>query len=387
MIDRNTNMGNQKCRVCGQEIFAEPLLHYDNMPSAAQYLPSARELKIEKGVALEVCQCSGCGLVQLGNDPVPYFKEVIRASAFSDEMKAFRHKQFKDFIRQNSLKGKTVIEIGCGRGEYLSIMNRAGAKVSGLEESAESVAYCIGRGLKVSKGFIDKASACLPKAPYDAFYMMSFLEHLPDPSSTLKGIYNNLTADGIGLVEVPNFDLILRQKLWAEFIGDHLCYFTKETLTSTLSLNGFQILDCSEVWHDYIISAIVKKRERYDLSQFKEQRRKIKIEIEGYLRRFRNKGVAIWGAGHQALAVIALTEIAGKIKYVVDSATFKQGKFTPATHLPIVQPDLLNSDPVEAIIIMAASYSDEVAMIIRQKYAKTIKIAILRANGLEEIDG
>jgi len=109
------------------------------MPRAAQFLPDAESLENDKGVDLEVCQCSGCGLVQLSNDPVPYYKEIIRAAAFSEEMKGFRMKQFTNFIQKCSLKGKKVIEIGCGRGEYLSIMQQFGIEAYGLEHSEESV--------------------------------------------------------------------------------------------------------------------------------------------------------------------------------------------------------------------------------------------------------
>ena len=91
------------------------------------------------------------------------------------------------------------------------------------------------------------------------------------------------------------------------------------------------------------------------------------------------------GAGHQALAIISLTNLAGKIRYVVDSAPFKQGKYTPATHLSIVSPDALESDPVDAVIVMAASYSDEVARIIRQKFDRNINISIVRDFGLESV--
>ena len=108
-------------------------------------------------------------------------------------------------------------------------------------------------------------------------------------------------------------------------------------------------------------------------------------EIEKYLSHFKNKKVAIWGASHQALAILSLLDLSDRIEYVVDSAAFKQGKFTPATHLPIVAPDKLNSDPVDAVIVMAAGYSDEVAGMIRQKFSKNINISILRDFGLEII--
>jgi len=355
------------------------------MPKAAQFLPDAESLEKDKGVALEVCQCSGCGLVQLSNGPVPYYKEVIRAAAISEEMKKFRRMQFGNFVKKYSLKGKKVIEIGCGCGEYLSIMQQFGGEVYGLEQSRESVKQCVKNGLRVAQGFVDSSMYKLDYAPFDAFYILNFLEHLPDPNSTLRGIYHNLTDDAVGLVEVPNFNMILRNKLFSEFIGDHLFYFTKETLSTTLSLNGFEIIECNELWHDYIISATVKKRKKLDISHFYKYQSKLKNEIEEYIHRFKDKNVAIWGAGHQALAVISLTNLADKIKYVVDSAPFKQDKYTPATHIPIVSPDALDSDPVDAVIVMAASYSNEVARIIQQKYGRNINVAILRNFGLEVI--
>lgn len=374
-----------KCRICGHKFFPEPLLRYGNMPGAAQFLPDAEALASDQGVDLEVCQCSGCGLVQLSNDPVPYYQEVIRAAAFSEEMKDFRRRQFAGFTQKFSLQGKKLIEIGCGRGEYLSIMRECGPEAYGLEYSEESVLQCTRNGLRVSRGFIAGSNDKLDHAPFAAFFMMSFLEHLPDPKSTLKGIGNNLTDGAVGLVEVPNFDMILRNKLFSEFIRDHLFYFTRETLTATLCQNGFEIIDCNEVWHEYIISAAVEKRKKLELSDFYQYQAKLKNEIEEYIRRFQDKKVAIWGAGHQALAVISLINLSDKIRYVVDSAPFKQNKYTPATHLPIVSPDNLSSDPVDAVIVMAASYSDEVAMIMRQKFDSKINIAILRDFGLEVI--
>ncbi len=378
-------MGQNRCRVCGHEFFKEPLLKYSNMPCYAQYLPDAESIESDKGVDLEVCQCSGCGLAQLSNDPVPYYKEVIRAAAFSEEMKDFRIKQFSNFVEKYLLKRKKVIEIGCGNGEYLSFMQQCGVEAYGLEYLKKSVMECVKNGLKVSKGFIESATDRLNDSPFGAFYILNFLEHLPNPNSTLRGIYNNLTDDAVGLVEVPNFDMILRNKLFSEFIGDHLFYFTRGTLSMALNLNGFEIIDCNEVWYDYIISAVVRKKGKIDMSHFYEHQEQLKNEIEEYIRRFKDKRVAIWGAGHQALAVISLTNMADKIRYVVDSAAFKQGKYTPATHIPIVPPEALESDPVDAVIVMAAGYSDEVARIIRRKFDRDINIAILRDFGLEVV--
>jgi 2-polyprenyl-3-methyl-5-hydroxy-6-metoxy-1,4-benzoquinol methylase len=371
-----------QCRVCHHRFFEKPLLRYEQMPQAAQYLPDAASLTSERGVTLEVYQCTGCGLVQLNSDPVPYYREVIRASAFSPEMREFRLRQFAHFVERFSLRGKKVLEIGCGHGEYLSLMAQAETAAYGLEQSAEAVAHCRQQGLRVFQGFIEGAEVELPHAPYAGFFILNFLEHLPDPGAILRGIYHHLSDEGRGLVEVPNFEMMLQKKLFTEFIADHLCYFTKETLIRTLGLNGFEVLECQELWHQYILSAVVQKRKALDLSSFASGQRQLQTEVAAYLVRFAPGRVAVWGAGHQALAALSLLDIGPRVKYVVDSAPFKQGKYTPATHLPIVSPEMLQQGGVEAIIVMAASYSDEVAQIIKERYP-TINVAILREVGLE----
>ena len=275
-----------------------------------------------------------------------YYKDVIRAAAVSPEMGEFRSGQFRGFVERFGLQGKKVIEIGCGRGEYLSIMQQCGVRAYGVEHSKSSVEQCTAAGLAVSCGFVEGGDCRLAEAPFDAFFILNFLEHLPRPTATLAGIANLLAPEAVGLVEVPNFDMVLRTKLFAEFIADHLFYFTKETLATTLRLGGFEVLDCTRSvarLHDFCYRE--EEEAALDLSPFREQMTQLRAGIESYLRRFAAGRVAVWGAGHQALALIALLGLAERIAYVVDSAPFKQGKFTPATHVPIVSPETLDTQP------------------------------------------
>ena len=69
--------------------------------------------------------------------------------------------------------------------------------------------------------------------------------------------------------------------------------------------------------------------------------------------------------------------------FVIDSAVFKQGKYTPASHIKVVSPETLKTrSDVGAVIVMAASYSDEVAGILKRDYPN-IQTVILREYGLE----
>ncbi|MEO6235393.1 MAG: class I SAM-dependent methyltransferase [Vicinamibacterales bacterium] len=371
------------CRLCRRALFEAPLLRYTNMPRVAQFLPDASSVQSDRGMDLTIRQCSGCGLVQLTDDPVSYYKDVIRASGLSPEMRAFRDEQFRGFLERFSLAGKKVVEIGCGRGEYLSVLKAAGADAIGLEHSEASVAACRAAGLNVSQGFVGSAEEQIAGAPFDAFLILNFLEHHPDPNTTLRGIHGQLRDGGMGLVEVPNFDMMLHERQFAEFMSDHLSYFTKDTLTTALSINGFEMVSCTEEFHRYILSAVVRKRRILNVSDFDAQQARRRDEVHAYVRRFAPKSVAIWGAGHQALALMSLLDLGDKIRYVVDSAPFKQGRFTPATHLPIVAPSALATDPVEAVIVIAAGYSDEVARIIRSTCSPHLDVSIWRESGLE----
>jgi len=382
-------MGSQKkqtiCKVCSKELFTVPLLEFANMPKSAQKLPSQKELSFDSSVDLKIFQCSGCGLVQLATEPVPYYREVIRATGISSEMTQFRKEQFQKFAEKYNLSDKSILEIGTGKGEFLSIMNEFIPNCFGIEYAEESVQVCKKKNLNVSQYFFNKSTDKIENSPFDAFYILSFLEHIPNINAFLEAIKNNITEDGIGIIEVPNFDMILKNNLFSEFIADHLYYFTKETLTSTLNINGFDVLEIDEIWHNYIISATVKKREPLKLDRFKIQQEKVKFEIHEFINKFGKGKVATWGAGHQAFAILSLCKLEDKIKYIVDSAEFKQNKFSPATHIPIVSPDVLTNNTVEGIIVMAGSYSDEIVKILKHLNIDELQIAVLRDYGIEKV--
>ena len=375
-----------KCRVCKSNCFDSPLLRYTNMPSSAQGFPDLKSLKNDNGSDLNLFQCSSCGLVQLSEKPVSYYKEVIRASSFSSEMKRFRSEQFVSWVDKYNLKGKSILEVGCGRGEYLSIFKQTEVSLAhGIEYSKESVSSCINSELSVTKGFFGDENFVLPKQKYDGFICLNFIEHWPNPNKVLAHLKKNLSEDAIGIVEVPNFDMILKQGLYSEFISDHLLYFTKDTLIFMLNYNGFEVIECSVIWHDYILSAVVRKRKRIDLSLLKSRKLNVETELNSFIDKFEKKEVAIWGAGHQSLAVMSLAKLENKIRYVVDSAPFKQGKYTPATHFPIVAPIELVNNPVKAVIIIAASYSNEVAYIMKNTYQHIKYVVIVEDTGLRVI--
>ena len=373
-----------KCRCCGQDLPAKALLEYRNMPKSAQFFPDAEAASTECGVELRLHQCRFCGVLQLAGEPVPYYREVIRATRVSPEMREFRIGQFSRWIEKYHLQGKRIVEIGCGAGEFMEMMDAAGTKPCGIEYSKTLAERAIADGYQVWPVFIESEKTRIPEGPYDAFYILSFLEHNPSPSANLRGIANNLKEGAVGLVEVPDVDMILREHLYSEFIQDHLLYFTEDTLRRLLEWNGFEVLSCDSIWHGYVISAEVRKRRQIDVSAFLHKQEAVKHDVDAFLSNMEGRQLitAVWGAGHQALADLSLLDMAARIRCVLDSADFKQGKMTPATHIPIVSPGVLDNGEIGAVLVIAGSYSDEILRILREKYPKVLR-AVLKNDGVE----
>ena len=69
------------------------------------------------------------------------------------------------------------------------------------------------------------------------------------------------------------------------------------------------------------------------------------------------------------------------VDFVLDSADFKQGYYTPATHIKIVAPSEMISEGINMVIIMAGSYSEEISRIMDKDYPN-IEWRILGSDGL-----
>ncbi len=351
------------------------------MPAAAQHLPDASVP--DKSVDLNVRQCAGCGLIQLDGPPVPYYREVIRAAAFSPEMGEFRRAQLRDWLTRYNLR--RVLECGCGRGEYLRLLDGTGIDAHGVEFGENSVQHCRADGLKVEKLYWETGKEMHPAAPFDGFFILNYLEHLPNINEYLRGIAGNLREGGTGLVEVPNFDMILANNTFAEFTTDHLYYFTEKTLASTMERNGFDVLASRTLWYGYILSMEVRKRPAANFSGFESAREKLAKQLNALVDQYGVADSAVWGASHQAFAVLALAGLHKKLRCVIDSAPFKQGKLTPATHIPIVAPESIKPGELKLLIVIAGGYSTEVAKLARQRFGRDFPIYVLRENELEHL--
>jgi 2-polyprenyl-3-methyl-5-hydroxy-6-metoxy-1,4-benzoquinol methylase len=349
------------CKICSNKIEQECVIfQIHDAPVSAQNLPTINQylLKTHKS-PLELFQCSYCGHYQLCSEPVSYWREVITAAGLSPMMRAFRRKQFSHWIKNYNLENKEIVEFGCGEGLLLDILSECKTFSVGIEAGRELATKGQQKGRNIIKGHLLDNEGLASNV--GAFICINHLEHIPLPLDFMRQIKACCIEGAIGILEVPNFEKDIAENKSYNLIRDHLSYFTKRTLSLIIQLAGFEILSLKEVWHGDDLEAIIQVPNKTKC--FKSQQGVNVVDALNYTFINIEGSVAIWGASHQALTLLAMTH-STNVKWIADSAVFKQGKVDPIRGIPIVSPDEMLSKKPENIIVLAAGYSNEIRNIL-----------------------
>jgi len=150
-------------------------------------------------------------------------------------------------------------------------------------------------------------------------------------------------------------------------------------LINALQINGLEVIKIQTIFDDYILSVTVKNthtkirkplfKNNFDIKLIGKNLQKSKKQVKIFFKIFRNKSFIIWGAGHQALTFISHFKIKKYIKYIIDSADFKQNKFAPGSNLKIKSPQVLGKEKkIKNILVLAGGYNTEIIKILKKNY-------------------
>jgi SAM-dependent methyltransferase len=370
------------CRICRAPLGSTPELRLPNTPRGTQYFLTEDQLAHDFGLTIDLFSCRFCGHVQLAGEPVLYSNDCTSATGLSPAIQEHRNQQAKMLVERFQLRDRAVLDAGCGDGYFLKMLQSAGANPTGLEPSGKARATGDLPGLRIIDGMVSR-DQLIAGAPYDAFVTFHVLEHVPDPLDFLQGLQRSLIDDGIGLVEVPSLERILERKGFFDFMPDHLSYFSLSTLRLTLELSGFDVLDAYRDWNGEHAVAVVRKRKNVSLRGLQSSMTALVNVLNEYAVSHVEAGhrVAVWGASHHALPLLAKLDCS-KLEYVIDSAPYKQMRFTPLSHLRVVPPTILAEDPVDAVIIIAPRYQAEILAQLRVEIGFLGTIAMISDDSL-----
>ncbi len=146
--------------------------------------------------------------------------------------------------RQTSLRGLTVLDVGCSNGLFLEAALARGAIVRGIEPEAVHVQASRAKGLPVDHGFFPQDLG--DRGPYDIVAFNDVFEHLPSPDRAIGEVERLLKPGGHAMINLPSRDGVLYrlatvmdaagfpgpfERLWQKgFPSPHVSYFSPATL-------------------------------------------------------------------------------------------------------------------------------------------------------------
>jgi len=191
------------------------------------------------GEAFPVVRCGRCGLSYVHPRP-----SIERLSHYYPEAYyGKRHPFFANFMNDLRVRklprlrgAQRLLDIGCGRGDFILRCRARGWSVAGVEQSHSPVI-----ALKAALGidvYEPDDLASIAAESFDVVTLWHVLEHLPDPASTLAEVRRILKPGGTVLIEVPNFggwDSRLGGPTWFHLdVPRHLFHFEREPLSRLL---------------------------------------------------------------------------------------------------------------------------------------------------------
>jgi SAM-dependent methyltransferase len=327
--------------------------------------------------------CGTCGLISnIAFDATlhEYSTRYEETQGFSSTFAAF-HKQLAEaLIARYKLHGKDIIEIGCGKGEFLALLCEGGDNRGiGFDP-----AYVSARNTSPAKDrmrFVnDLYSEKYTDIHGDFVCCKMTLEHIPAVSSFVSTVRRSI-GDRLGTIvffQIPEVRRILQERAFWDVYYEHCSYFSKGSLARAFRGSGFDVV---ELWTDYddqylMIEAHPRTGapapplpEEDDLELLRTDIAGFVAGIEGFLAHWRErlatyrregKRVVLWGAGSKGVAFLTKLGVTDEIAYAVDINPYKKGTFMAGTGHPIVLPEFLKDYRPEEVIVMNPIYCDEI---------------------------
>ena len=329
--------------------------------------------------------CGECGFISnLDFDPerIMYSEDCEESQGCSPTFNRFLEQTAEDLVNAYDLHGKNIIEIGCGKGEFLRIVCGLGQNTGLGFDPAYDPSRDMGREDKNIKFIKDYYSEKYTGCHGDMVCCRMTLEHIANTHEFVSMIRRSI-GDRLEMnvfFQVPNMVRVLRDYAFEDIYYEHCSYFSPGSLSRLFRQCGFEVLDLRIVYEEqYIIleARPVKTIEQdvcipdqeEDVSTLAGLVRTFKAKYAGTMEEWagiiksgigKKKKIVLWGSGSKAVSFLTGLKIYDEIEFVVDINPRRQGTYMAGTGQRIVSPDFLKDYRPDIVIIMNPIYFDEI---------------------------
>ncbi|MFB9914240.1 class I SAM-dependent methyltransferase [Rhizobium paknamense] len=264
-----------------------------------------------------------------------------------------------------------MLEIGCGKGEFIDLLDQLNALDSALGFDPSATPRNDGSIRIVSNYFSSETMSEVP-ATVNVVCSRHTIEHISDPRRFIAPIAELVRARKLRLfLETPDVSWILDHVAFEDFFYEHCSLFSPASMARLLSEFGLTCRTESVYNGQYMWTEAWPATERHaDLPHVLEKGAAFRAHYEAEIGSWRQKTaelsqkgpLAIWGAASKGVTFALLMD---KVSYAIDLNEAKQNCFLPVSGKPILSPAAARETGVRSIIIMNPNYAEEIRQLTR----------------------
>lgn len=333
---------------------------------------------------LELAFCDACGFAfnQLFDEAaMRYSSDFEESQHFSAVFNAFSRSLTREIVERCDIEGKRIVEIGCGKGEFLAELCREGnATGIGIDP-----AYRADPGRRLQLGPVEFLVE--PFGPQhgtlnaDVLLCRHTLEHIAAPGDFVRSLRDLVDGwdDPWVVFETPDFARVLRDCAFWDIYYEHCSYFSLGSHARLFRREGFDIDEVMLAYQDqYIVQYARPARAQHGhATSAEDDLQAMRALADAFPERVRRtqalwrerigtahdagQRVVLWGGGSKAVSLLTTLDLGPEVVAAVDINPYKQGKFMPGTGHPVVAPQALVELRPDLVIVMNPVYINEVS--------------------------
>lgn len=351
------------------------------MPVYCNVLHESREAALSAPTGdMDLHFCAGCGhLFNAAFDErrVAYSGEYENSLHYSGRFREYAESLAQRLVELYRLRGKTVVEIACGQGDFLQLL----CVLGGNKGIGFDPGYMPGRGQTtggVDLTFVqDHYSDAYGHQPADFICCRHALEHIHRPRELLSMLRRVIGERDTPLFfEVPNVRFTLEDLGIWDLIYEHCGYFSESSLRSVFERTGFQVEQIESEFGGQFLALhgspaaagepVTGDNSRQDIApliqrfarQYDEKVQRWRMRLADL--RAQGRRAALWGAGSKGISFANALKIGDEVDCLVDLNPHKHGRHIPGTGHEVRPPQSLADSRPDLVIVMNPLYRAEI---------------------------
>jgi SAM-dependent methyltransferase len=391
------------CRLCAAPL-TRTFLDLGDMPLANAFLRPEQLARPEPRYPLHARLCDQCLLVQVdavvGREEI--FEDYAYFSSYSASWVEHARRFAEGATRRFALDGRSmVVEVASNDGYLLKHFVALGIPCRGIEPARNVAAVAAAAGVPTEACFLGRDTGTALRArglAADLLVANNVLAHVPDLHDFVAGLAALLKPAGTLSIEFPHLLRLIEEVQFDTIYHEHFCYFSLQPVVCLLSEHGLAVFDVEQLpTHGGSLRvlaapieskraegpglATVRKAERAagldkleSYAGFGSRVRSVCAELTAFLETARRDGktVVAYGAAAKGNTLLNACCIGpDRIAFAVDASPYKQGRYTPGSHLEIRPPEAVAEARPDFLLILPWNLRDELMA----------KLAFIRAWG------